>query len=316
MNSSKKNNNQTISIVIPMHNEEKNVQPLISSVINVVDKIIINYEVIIVDDGSSDRTWDEILSVASINKKIKSLRLTRNFGHQHALYAGYSFATGNAIVSMDGDLQHPPEIIEIMYNEWVSGNKIVNTKRISKEQSSFFKHYTSKYFYKIFSSLADVKIDEGTSDFRLIDKDVLLSIMKFKDADLFLRGMVNWTGFRTSIVPYNVNDRLHGNTKYNLRKMLSFAAKAIASFSSKPLKIGVYIGLVTSFFAFIEIFYVIYEVYLGRTVSGWASTVGLISLLFGILFILLGIIGSYLARIHACLQNRPRFVIDEIINFS
>ncbi|MDO6444982.1 glycosyltransferase family 2 protein [Colwellia sp. 1_MG-2023] len=298
-----------LSIVIPLYNEEDNVDVLIDTIIQNVLPLKVSYEIILVDDGSSDNTWNKIRQYSA---PVKGVKLARNFGHQHALLAGLSESKGDAIISMDGDMQHPPSLIEKLVEKHKEGYLVVNTYRNDAHVASYFKRKTSSMFYKCFSFLTDVSMAPGTSDFRLLDKIVLKELLKLKAQDLFLRGAVEWLGFESVTIPYVAGERFSGVSKYPLSKMLNFAKGSIISFSTKPLAIGVWLGVFTSALAFLEIIYIIYQVLIGETVAGWASTVGIISFLFGVLFIMLGIIGSYLARIHVALQNRPRFIVEEI----
>lgn len=300
-----------ISVVIPLFNEECNVDKLIERLKEQLIQLNLLYEVILVDDGSSDRTWEKIEAASKNLQNIMGVRLARNFGHQHALLAGLSVAKGKAIISMDGDLQHPPSLLGKMIEKHKEGFLVVNTCRNDVEVSSLFKRKTSSLFYKIFSFLTDVSMTTGSSDFRLIDRIVLDQLLALKDVDLFLRGAVEWLGFKSTTIPYDADRRFAGESKYTLSKMFKFAKGSIISFSTKPLVIGIWIGVVTSILSLLEVVYVIYQWISGGTVPGWASIVGIVSFLFGILFIILGIIGSYLARIHIALQNRPRFIISE-----
>jgi dolichol-phosphate mannosyltransferase len=281
----------------------------------VLADLSVAYEIILVDDGSSDTTWAQITALAERNGTIKGVALSRNFGHQHALLAGLQHANGQAIVSMDGDLQHPPELITKMFAAWRQGYKVVNTIRHDAAVTGYSKRLTSKYFYRIFSILTDVPMAQGSSDFRLIDRQVLEQIRFFNDVDLFLRGAVQWLGFSGTTISFETENRFSGKSKYNFIRMLKFASGAIISFSAKPLYIGIWLGVITSGLAFLELLYVLIQYMLGMTVSGWASITGLISFLFGILFIMLGIMGIYLSRIHQSLQNRPKYVVDKTINF-
>lgn len=298
-----------LSIVIPLFNEEDNVDVLIKTIMENVLPLKVTYEIILVDDGSSDKTWDRICLHSG---PVKGIKLARNFGHQHALLAGLSESKGDAIISMDGDMQHPPSLIEKLVEKHREGHLVVNTYRNDTHVASLFKRKTSSLFYKCFSFLTDVSMAPGTSDFRLLDKIVLKELLKLKAQDLFLRGAVEWLGFESVTIPYIAGERFSGVSKYPLSKMLNFAKGSIISFSTKPLAIGIWLGIFTSVLAFLEIIYIIYQVLIGETVAGWASTVGIISFLFGVLFIMLGVIGSYLARIHVALQNRPRFIVQEI----
>jgi glycosyltransferase involved in cell wall biosynthesis len=305
-----------ISIVVPLYCEEGNVSPLIARLLRVAQAIGESFEIILIDDGSQDRTWAQIEAEAEKNYLVKGIHLSRNFGHQHALLAGLAHANGRAIISMDGDLQHPPEFIPHLIEKWREGYAIVNTSRDDNEVASFFKRFTSRYFYKFFSLMTDVKLSEGSSDFRLVDRVVLDNLLKFKDVDLFLRGAVQWLGFSQVTLPYKAEKRYSGTSKYNLWKMLMFSRSAMISFSTKPLIFGVWIGFFTSALAFIEIVYIVLQYLRGGTVAGWASTLSVLAFLFGVLFTILGIMGIYLARIHNALQNRPRFVAEKTINLG
>ena len=310
------NESTVLSIVIPLFNEEGNVAPLIKELEKAVSNIGKTYEVILVDDGSSDGTWSNIELASQSNANVKGVKLARNFGHQPALVAGLAHSQGEAIISMDGDLQHPPALIKELLDKWEQGYQIVNTFREDAEVASFFKRITSRYFYKVFSILTDVPMSTGSSDFRLLDRRVLNNLLKFQDVDIFLRGAVNWLGFSTVTIPYKAAKRFSGDSKYSLRKMFQFAKGSIISFSTKPLIIGVWIGLITSFLSFAEIIYIMIQYSQGQTVPGWASTIGILSFLFGILFIILGVIGTYIARIHVALQARPKYVTSKVVNIE
>lgn len=306
------NHDIDISVVVPMHNEFGNVDILVSKVKDELRNLEMNFEILLIDDGSSDDTWSKIENTSEKHKEVIGFKLSRNFGHQQALLAGLHHAKGKAIISMDADLQHPPSTIPELIKCWQKGFKIVNTKRCQQEKLSYFKRNTSSLFYKVFSWLTEVTIDEGSSDFRLLDKQVVQELLKFNDTTPFFRGAVRWLGFddQSTIVEYDLGERHSGESAYTLGRMIKFANSGIIAFSTKPLVIGIWLGLLTGLLAFAELGYIIIQFFLGHTVPGWASTVGIMALLFGILFVLLGIIGLYLARIHTALQDRPRFVID------
>jgi len=316
MQKTQKNESVMISVVIPLYGEEGNVTILVDKLLGVLNGTEGGFEVILVDDGSQDGTWASIVDQAQKNKQIKGVSLSRNFGHQHALLAGLAHARGEAVISMDGDLQHPPNVIPQLLDKWHEGYSVVNTAREDKEVASLFKRITSKYFYKFFSMMTDVKMSEGSSDFRLLDRKVLDNLLEFKDVDLFLRGSVQWLGFQQVTIPYKAQKRYSGISKYNLWKMFKFSRSAIISFSTKPLILSVWVGFVTSFLAFMEIVYIVVQFLLGNTVPGWASTLSVLAFLFGVLFVILGIMGTYLARIHNALQNRPRFITRKTINIE
>jgi polyisoprenyl-phosphate glycosyltransferase len=289
-----------LSVVVPACNERDNIEPLVRRLQVVLSKLDLQSDIIIVDDGSRDGTWDAILRAAAQVHNVKGLRLSRNFGHQNALWAGLSMACGDAVITMDGDLQHPPEVIPELVAEWRKGNDIVHTRRLDAGVTSWPKRLTSKYFYKFFSYL---------SDFRLLDRRPLDILLGFDDNEPFIRGAVEWLGFRSTTIHFQIEQRQGGQSKYNLKRLVRFAITGAVSFSNKPLRLGIWVGIVTSILAFTELLYILMQYLSGKTVEGWASTLGIISFLFGILFIILGIIGVYIAQIHKTLQRRPRFII-------
>jgi dolichol-phosphate mannosyltransferase len=213
---------------------------------------------------------------------------------------------------MDGDLQHPPEVVPKMFADWRSGSKIVLTKRITDQPGSRFKNWASNSFYKVFSSVAETKIEPGTSDFRLLDRQALKELLRLNYGEPFLRGAVHLLGFPTSTVEFAVGTRFAGESKYTLRKMLRFARHGLISHSAVPLRLGIWIGLVTGALSVLELAYVVTQFALGNTVPGWASTLGLMSFLFAVLFITVGIMGLYLEDIHKLLKARPHFIIAEM----
>ncbi len=302
-----------ISVVIPLYDEEENIPLLIERLRAALSQIDLHHEIILVDDGSRDMTWPTIRKLAAEDHRIKGISLSRNFGHQQALLAGLRHASGRAVISMDGDLQHPPETLNEMIQAWRSGYKVVNTARIDSNDTSLFKRLTSRWFYAMFSWLSGLDMQRGASDFRLLDHQVLEAIGDIQAPDMFLRGLVNWVGFPAATIDYRAEPRFAGKTKYTFVKMLRFSTSAIVSFSSIPLKIGIWLGLGTSGFAFLLIVYILVQYFRGITVPGWASILTATSFMFGILFILLGIIGTYLGSIHELLKNRPRFVVNETI---
>ena len=312
-----KSGKANVSFIIPAYNEEENLSELYAQIMEILPSLGITWEIIFVDDGSIDNTLNQILSLREKDILVKGIRLSRNFGHQYALFAGLSQSIGDAVISLDADLQHPPKVISRLISEWKKGNKIVNTIRLDSEDISFFKKTTARVFYKLFSFLSGVKIERGMADFRLLDRQVVESILNFKEESLFLRGLVQWVGYPSSTVTYQSINRFKGDSKYTIKKMVRFALDGISSFSIVPLRVGILIGMITSGIAFCGILYAIYSVFfVEKTVSGWASSISILSFLLGILFILLGVLGEYIGRILLEVKGRPRFLIRDQVGID
>jgi len=306
-----------LSIVLPAYNEAENLREVCASLARVLDPLNLPWEVIIADDGSQDATWTEIVALHRADRRVKGVQLSRNFGHQYALFAGLSHAAGDAIISMDADLQHPPELIPTLLERWRAGYKIVNTVRQDPPKTSRFKRVTSALYYALLSKLSGVPMRKGMSDYRLLDRQVLDELMSFGETGFFLRGLVMWVGYPTAWVPFECRDRLRGTSKYTLKKMFLFAMDGVTSFSVIPLRIGILIGGLTSLLAFGELTYaLVMKLSGGKTVPGWASAVSVVSFLFGVLFILLGLIGEYVGRILVEVRRRPRFLANALIGIE
>lgn len=306
----------TISIVVPMYNEALNVPHFVERVSQVMARLQHSYELILVDDGSADATWATIEQVSMTAPQVVGLKLSRNFGHQAALLAGLNSARGDAVISMDGDLQHPPEMLQSMIQAWKDGAAVVSTRRTYNQNTSWFKKVTSSTYYRLFSFMSEMEMEPGHSDFRLLDRRALDHLLSFNHTDIFLRGVVNWLDYPTTVIDFVADDRLHGQSKFSFNRMLRFARSGILAFSTKPLQLGIKLGLCTSILSFVYLMYIVVQYIAGNTVEGWASTLGLVSLLFGILFILLGVIGTYIGRIYVLLQRRPAFIVHHRIGVS
>lgn len=310
------NEKPVLSVIIPLFNEETNIDVLMESLRDVLAGLGVSYEIILVDDGSMDGSWGKIENASQKDRRIKGLSFSRNFGQQNALLAGMESSSGKALVTMDGDLQHPPGVVAELYDAWEQGYKIVQTRRIDSEDSSLFKRLAALGFNRIFSKLSGLPLEKGVSDYRLIDRQVFLSMKQMRDSELFLRGITHWVGFPSTTVTYQAHKRHTGKSKWNLLKLVRYSTGALVSFSIIPLKLSIWIGIITSFLSFIEIVYILVRYSQGATVPGWASTLTVISFMFGILFILLGIIGTYLGRIYETLKNRPRYIVNDTAGFD
>ena len=305
-----------VSVVSPLFNERTNAAPLVEELGKALGAAGIDYEIVLVDDGSTDGTWEVIGEISARDPRVRGVALSRNFGHQGALLAGLNHARGRAVVTMDGDLQHPPMVVPTLVQAWREGFKVVNTRRSDSADTSAFKRLTSRAFYWIFSRLSGVEMEAGASDFRLVDRSALSALTRMGDADLFIRGVVSWLGFKTKVVPYQAERRHSGTTKFTLGRMFRLSAGAMLSFSALPLRLGIGVGFVTSVLAFLELCYILFVYSRGEVVPGWASVMTVMSFMFGILFVLLGVIGTYLGKIYEILKKRPRYVVGQRIGFD
>lgn len=306
--------NFLLTIIVPVHNEEKNISPLLERLKPITKNY--KYELIFVDDGSKDNTLAKLKKASLTNKNIKILSFTRNFGHQTALYCGYEYAKGDCVVTIDADLQDPPEIIPELINKWQQGAEIVYAKR-RKRQDSFFKKITAHLFYRLINFLSDTPIPTDIGDFRLHDKKVNNYLKHLPEHNKFLRGLVAWPGFKEAQVEFDRDKRFAGNTHYTLSKMLNFALDGITSFSTKPLRIAIYIGFFTSFLGTFGIVYAVYRrLFLPHEywVTGWTTLVVAILFIGGTQLVTIGIIGEYIGKIYREVQNRPQYLLKEKIN--
>jgi len=301
-----------ISIVVPAYNEERNLDVLYARLREQLESLRMHWELVIVDDGSADATWNAITRLSERDPRVRGLRLSRNFGHQSALLAGLAAARGNAVVTMDADLQHPPEIVPELVRHWQDGYQIVHGLRRDPPSVPYLKRLTSKLYYRLFSYLSGVEIQPGAADFRLIDRQVLDEILKFKEEGMFLRGIVHWVGYATASVTFDCSPRHAGTSAYSLRKMLGLAWHGVSSFSLVPLRVAMGIGLLSSIVAFVGVCYAILGKWLDKeAIPGWASTVAIVSFLFGALFVFLAVLAEYVGRIVVEVRGRPRFLVRE-----
>lgn len=309
-----------ISIIVPCFNEQEvfvETNRRLNSVLSQLPSEKYQYEIIYVNDGSTDQTLALIKQAFNEDKKIKCLSFSRNFGHQIAITAGLDACKGDAAVVIDADLQDPPSVIIEMIQLWEQGYDVVFGKRKVREGESSFKLLTAKYFYKIINKLSDVDIPRDTGDFRLMDRNALNQFLQMRESYRFVRGMVAWIGFNQTFVEYDRESRFAGQTKYPLKKMLRLASDAILSFSNTPLKIATFVGFITSIAAFIGIVYSLYvRLFTKSWVDGWAFLMIAILLIGGIILIVLGVIGEYVGRIYGEIKQRPLYILKDKIGFD
>lgn len=300
-----------LSIVVPVFNEEKNILPLLEKIQDVLQNEA-TFEIIFVDDASSDAT---LSILTDLNKQypeqIRYISFSRNFGHQAALRAGLFYAKGDCVVTMDGDLQHPPEAILLMLARWEEGYQVVSARRIKSEKESRAKKLTSRIFYRLNNMITEYRIEENVADFRLMDRCVVDHINTLKEEHLFIRGIVAWLGFKHTYIDYEQPARLYGHSKYTMKKMFMLALSGITSFSIKPLRLALLLGVLFSLAAWLYGLYAIIIYLQGIALSGWTSLLVSILMIGGVQLICLGIIGEYLGKVHMQTKYRPFFIIRD-----
>jgi polyisoprenyl-phosphate glycosyltransferase len=300
-----------ISVVVPIFNEEGNVGLLSEALSKGLAKEG-DYEIIFVDDGSRDGTLEQLKLLRTQNPHLQYVSLSRNFGHQQALKAGLDRATGDCIISMDGDMQHPPEFMAAMLAKWREGYDVVYTIRAEDPNLSFSKRLTSRLFYKTINLLSPVEIKPGTADFRLLDRRVADELKQMNDPFLFLRGLIPWMGYRQIGLTYSANKRHSGVTKYTFRKMTRLALAGITSFSTRPLHFSTLIGVTISLLAFAYGLYAIFQyLFSSKVISGWASLLASVLFIGGIQLVMIGVLGEYLGKIYIFIQGRPTYLVRE-----
>ncbi|MEO0293034.1 MAG: glycosyltransferase family 2 protein [candidate division WOR-3 bacterium] len=300
------------SVVIPIYNEEDNIPILYEKLVQVFEKIEGNYEIVFVDDGSSDSSWSLLKELHRKNSSVKILKFSRNFGHQTAISAGIDFAHGDAVITMDGDLQDPPELIPSLIEKWKEGYQVVYAVRKARKGESFFKKGVAWFFYRILKLLSEVEIPMDAGDYRLMDKNIAERLKNLKEQYRFIRGLTSWLGFKQTGVEFIREPRYKGEVKYSFWKLIKLALDGIISFSIKPLQVASFVGFIVSIFSFLyAVWAIIYRFALKEIVPGWASAIAIILFLGGIQLITLGIIGEYIGRIYGEVKDRPLYIIEE-----
>jgi dolichol-phosphate mannosyltransferase len=300
-----------LSVVIPAFDEEGNLHELTGKLVPILE-VYRDYEIIFVDDGSKDRTLEILKELHRENQRVRYLSLSRNFGHQNALKAGLDHASGDCVITMDADLQHPPELIPQLVEKWLEGYEIVYTTRKDDPNLSFSKRKTSGLFYRLMNRISDVHIDKGASDYRLLDRSVVEVLKNINEYYLFFRGMTAWIGFKQCAVEFTPAQRFAGETKYSFRSMLGFALTGITSFSLKPLRVSVFLGLLFAIMAFIYGIYAIaMKLFTDQTIPGWTSVLASVLFIGGIQLIVLGIIAEYIGKLFIESKRRPHYIVKE-----
>ena len=303
-----------ISFVVPVFNEEENIHEVYRRLTQVMAPLPYDYEILFIDDGSKDRTSQLIRELAEKDPNVQGYVFARNFGHQLALTCGLDQSTGAAVISMDGDLQHPPEMEPELLQKWEEGFEIVQTVRKATEDATWFKNITSRLYYKLINSMSEVRITPGGSDFRLMDRKAVDALNRFRERARFIRGMVNNLGFRYTTLEFVAPPRFAGHSKFNLRKMLRFALDGITAFSRVPLRLALYVGCVAGLCSLLLLLHVIYVKYIIQdAVPGWTTLAAAEFFLGGVELIGIGIVGEYVGRIFDEVKQRPLYIIREHI---
>lgn len=300
------------SVIIPVFNEETNVEKLYSRLTAVMQSIIPETELIFVNDGSRDQTLRLVKQLASADTRVKYINLSRNFGHQIAVSAGLDVCKGNRIIIIDADLQDPPELIPEMVKKMEEGYEVVYARRRKRKGESRAKIWTARIFYRLLSRIASIEIPLDTGDFRIMDRKVVDVLRSMTEQNKFLRGQISWIGYRQTFVEYDRDERQGGKTGYTYGKMFRFALDGITSFSDAPLRLASWMGFLVSGIAFVALVYALIGKYvLHNSEPGWASIIVSVLFLGGIQLITLGIMGEYMSRISANVKRRPLYVVDE-----
>lgn len=301
-----------ICILSAAYNEGESILVFYNAVKKVISDLQYDFSFCFVNDGSSDLTLDIIKNIALNDSSVKYISFSRNFGQQVALKAGIDSITTDAIIMMDSDMQHSPNLIPVLIQAWQSQKvNMVNTIREENEELSWFKRKSSSLFYKVLNRLSDLKLEPGQADFRLIDKQVAQTLRNSKEHDVFLRGMIHWIGFKQTTINYKASKRFAGQSKYTFSKMMSLALAGITSFSVKPLYSAIYIGFIFAFLSFLYLPYIIYSYFIGSSVSGWSSVLITIAFFGSLNLIIMGVLGIYIGKILIQNKQRPLYIIQE-----
>jgi glycosyltransferase involved in cell wall biosynthesis len=312
-------NQKIISVIVPVYFQEKGLLELYKRLEATLSKLDnIDYEIILVNDGSTDKSFEIMKFLNSQNPKVKIINFSRNFNQQMAITAGLDHSIGDAVVVIDDDLQDPPEVIPTMIEKWKEGYKVVYAVRSKRKGESFFKKVTANLFYRIIDRLSDIKLPRNAGDFRLMDRAVVDILKQMKEESRYLRGMVTWIGFSQYALEYERDPRFIGKTNYNLKSLVRLALNGLTSFSEKPLLISGFLGLIITIVSFLFLMFVLILRIINpqSTIQGWTSLVAIVIFFGGIQLLSIGIIGLYTGKIYRALKNRPFYVIEEKYGFN
>ena len=301
-----------ISIVCPFYNEEDVVDIFMDAIIPVMTDIGRSFEIVCVNDGSSDSTLEKLISAKKSRKNIRVVDLSRNFGKEAALTAGLDYSVGKAVVPIDADLQDPPELIKEFVKKWDEGYEVVLAKRVDRSKDKLGKRVTAKFFYKLHNKISKTKIPENVGDYRLMTRKVVDAVSKLPENQRFMKGVFAWVGFKTTVVEYKREERQAGETSFNSWKLWNFAMDGITGFSTVPLRIWLYLGVFISSISFLYgSFIILRTILLGIDVPGYASLLTIMLFLGGVQLIGIGVIGEYIGRMYMESKRRPPYIVDK-----
>ncbi|MEK4239847.1 glycosyltransferase family 2 protein [Paenibacillus sp. FSL H7-0714] len=307
-----------ITILIPAYNEEEVLYPLYERLCDVFDSLpLFEFEILFVNDGSRDNTMSIIKALRKSDPRISFVDLTRNFGKEIAMMAGFDYAKGDAVIIIDADLQDPPELIPEMIKYWQDGFEDVYAKRRTRAGETWFKKWTSSLFYSLLQKFSSIPIQPNTGDFRLLDRRCIEALKQMRETQRYTKGMFSWIGFNKKEILFDRDARLAGKTKWNYIKLIDLAIEGITSFTTKPLRISALFGFAISLFAFIYIVWIVFKTLIyGESVAGYPSLMTVVLFLGGIQLLSLGVIGEYLGRIFNETKKRPLYFVNEYNDFK
>jgi dolichol-phosphate mannosyltransferase len=301
------------SVVAPVFNEQETVPHFYERVVPVMESLGESFELILVNDGSSDGSYGAMRDLAARDPRVGVIIFSRNFGHQIAISAGLDYARGDAVIIIDSDLQDPPEVIRELVARWKDGAEVVYAQRAARPGETRFKLVTAAAFYRLIERITSVKIPRDTGDFRLLDRRVVNALVAMREHHRFMRGLSSWVGFRQEAVLYNRHERFAGQTKYPLRKMVRFSLDAITSFSTIPLQLATSFGFILAGLSLVGILIAVIVRLFGGAIQGQGTTISVVLFLGGIQLIFLGIIGEYLGRIYDEVRARPLYIVRDVL---
>lgn len=307
---------KSILISVPAYNEEANVYPLYEAIQKATQSLRENYsfEILFINDGSTDDTVEVVKKLIKESDNVSLVNLSRNYGKEIAMAAGFDYSTHDAVITIDADLQHPPTLIKEMIDLWELGYEDVYAKRKERHGESYFKKTTSKLFYKVLQKVSNTPVNADAGDYRLLDRKVVDALVKLRESQRYTKGLYNWVGFKKAAIEFDAAERLHGETKWNFRSLVKLAMEGITSYTTAPLKISMYFGFVVSLIAFIYMIYILIKtLIMGSDVSGFPTIMIVMLFLGGCQLISIGILGEYLGRVFNETKKRPLYFLEETI---